>query len=44
MTSPEWSYEYARNVIKGQWSEAEEIIMSDPKWAFWYACHVIEGH
>ena len=36
-------YEYARDVIKGRWKEAEPIIMKDPYYAYLYAYYVIKG-
>jgi len=34
---------YAREVIKGRWSEAEPLIAKDPLTAFSYAKYVIKG-
>ena len=41
--SPYSAYEYARDVIKGRWKEAEDIIKTDPRSAYYYAIDVIEG-
>ena len=35
-------FQYARNIIKGRWPEAEPYIMKDPKWAAAYAVWVIK--
>ena len=40
---PRWAYNYARDIIKGRWLEAEEIIKKDPKWATYYAENIIKG-
>jgi hypothetical protein len=40
---PEYAYEYANEVIKGRWIEAEPYIKKDPKYAYWYAKEVIKG-
>ena len=37
---PYWLYWYAKNVIKGKWSEAEPFIMKSPEWAYRYVCDV----
>jgi hypothetical protein len=37
------AYEYAFNVIKGRWIEAESYIIRDPKWAYFYALNVIKS-
>jgi len=41
--TPQAAYEYALNVIKGRWPEAETSIMTSPEWAYWYAFSVIRG-
>ena len=40
---PRCAYEYAEDVIKGRWPEAEETIIKDPIWAYRYAKYVIGG-
>jgi hypothetical protein len=40
---PRLAYEYALNIIKGRWKEAEEVIKKDPVWAYYYAYHIIKG-
>ena len=40
---PKLAYEYAKDVIKGRWPEAEETISEDPWWACIYAKNVIDG-
>ncbi len=40
---PEVAYEYARDIIKGRWPEAEPTISSDPWAASMYATNVIKG-
>ena len=35
--------DYAKDAIKGRWSEAEPMIARDPYWAYWYAKNVIQG-
>lgn len=40
---PDWLVWYARNVIKGRWPEAEELVTTDPYLAYEYALHVIKG-
>ncbi len=37
------SVQYAVDVIKNRWPEAEEIIKSDPICAYWYSKAVIKG-
>ena len=39
---PRWAYNYAKDIIKGRWLEAEEIIKKDPHWAYYYAKGVIK--
>ena len=41
--TPEAAYRHAVDVIKGRWSEAEELIMTNPEWASWYAHSVIKA-
>ena len=41
--NPKLCFEYARDIIKGRWPEAEPAIMKDPKWAYYYALNVIGG-
>ena len=36
-------YYYARNIIKGRWSEAEKYIMKNPGWACWYALDITKA-
>jgi len=43
LTSPWFSYLYARDIIKGRWVEAEDIIMTHPQYAYLYALFVIDG-
>ena len=43
LTSPWFSYLYARNVIKGRWIEAEDIIMTNSADSCFYAINIIEG-
>ena len=43
MTNPTWAYEYAANIIKSRWPEAEPVIMKEAEWAFYYAENTIEG-
>ena len=38
-----YSYNYAFDVIKGRWIEAEEIIKTRPNFAYHYALNVIKG-
>ena len=39
-----WSlYVYSRNIIKGRWTEAEDIIMTDLYASYYYAKYVIKG-
>jgi len=40
---PDTAYQYARNIIKGRWKEAEEFIIKNPEWAYKYARSVIKG-
>lgn len=40
---PYYAYKYARDVIKGGWSEAEQYIMKDPFAAYCYARDIIKG-
>ena len=39
----EYTYEYARYIVKGRWTEAEPIIKQDPEYAYWYALDVVGG-
>jgi len=39
----EWATWYAHFVIKGRWSEAEQVIATSPEWAYFYAHFVIKG-
>ena len=41
--SPRCAYEYAEDVIKGRWPEAEKTISKDPHYAYRYAKYVIGG-
>ena len=41
--SPRRAYEYAEDVIKGRWPEAEKTISKDPHYAYRYAKYVIGG-
>jgi hypothetical protein len=41
--NPTLLYEYARDVIKGRWPEAEPFIATHPQTAYYYAQHIIEG-
>jgi len=41
--APYWAVWYARDVIKGRWLEAEDIIKTDPFRAYLYARDIIEG-
>jgi len=38
-----YAYNYARNIIKGRWIEAESIIATDSYLAYCYAKDVTEG-
>jgi hypothetical protein len=38
-----WSYKYARNIIKGRWLIAEDLICDHHALSFDYAVHVIKG-
>ena len=40
---PWWAYEYAKDVIRGRWPEAEATIAKDPYSAYHYARDVIGG-
>ena len=42
-TDPWSSYLYALHVIKGRWTEAEDIIMTDLYASYYYAKYVIKG-
>lgn len=41
LTSPQWACRYARDVIKGRWPEAEEIIGQNPGWLNFYKRNVL---
>jgi hypothetical protein len=41
--NPVYSFQYARDIIKGRWEEGEGIIATDPELSYCYAKHVIEG-
>jgi len=41
--NPYYAYLYARDVIKGRWIEAEEIISTDSECAYYYSRAVIKG-
>ena len=41
--SPRYACQYAKNVIKGRWPEAEPYIMDNPKYAFLYALDTMKG-
>ncbi len=41
LKSPRTAFNYARDVIKGRWPEAEDIISKDPPHAFLYATYII---
>lgn len=43
LTEPEWAYRYAKDVIRGRWPEAEEVIAKEPWSAYRYADLVIKG-
>jgi len=43
INDPEYAYRYAREVIKGRWIEAEEIIKNNTKNAYLYAIFIIEN-
>ena len=38
--APYWSCWYVKDVIKGRWPDAENVIMKDPVFAFWYASNI----
>jgi hypothetical protein len=40
---PEHAYQYAYNIIRGRWTEAEPYIMVDPHMASLYAVDVVRG-
>ena len=40
---PYWAYYYAKDVIKGRWIEAENIIATDLFYAYHYAKNIIKG-
>ena len=40
---PEYSYYYARDVLKGPFSLGEATIATDAKYAYWYALYILEG-
>ena len=41
--TPNQVYNYALNVIKGRFTEAESVITQHHYWAYLYACHIIKG-
>jgi hypothetical protein len=43
LTNPNTAYHYAKNVIKGRFSQGEPIIATSPEYAYLYACDVIKG-
>jgi len=43
LKSPEWSFNYARFVLKRPWKEAEAIIATSPEFSVRYAQHVVSG-
>jgi len=43
MQDPNYSYRYAKYVIKGRWPEAEPVILTDPHCSISYAKYVIKG-
>jgi hypothetical protein len=43
MKDPECAYCYARYIIGGRWTEAEQYIMKDPEFAYYYVINVIKG-
>jgi hypothetical protein len=42
-TDPDYSYRYARSVIKGRWEGGEKSIATRPECSYWYASHIIKG-
>jgi lambda repressor-like predicted transcriptional regulator len=40
---PEYSYMYARDLIKGPWVKGEDAILKNPEWSYKYAKNVIKG-
>ncbi len=36
-------YQYAKNIIKGRWPEAEETIKNDPFYSSLYAKNIVKG-
>ena len=42
-SSPVLAYQYARDVVKGEWPEGEKVLAENPRWATSYACDVIKG-
>ena len=41
LTDPEWTYWYARNVIRGAWIAGESVLAQDSELAYWYIKGVI---
>jgi hypothetical protein len=42
-SNPALAYQYARDVIKGEWPEGEKALAESPWYAIRYACDVIKG-
>jgi hypothetical protein len=42
-TSPQYSYYYALNIIRGPWEEGKDIISKHPYWSYKYARNIIKG-
>ena len=42
-SSPVLAYQYARDVVKGEWPEGEKALAESPWYAIRYACDVIKG-
>lgn len=43
LKDPHFAYQYARDVVKGRWPEAEPYILKDAPASFWYAGDIIKG-
>ena len=42
MVEPGWALDYATNIIKGRWPEAEPYILQELHTAYWYAINVVK--
>jgi len=41
LTSPEYTYLYACDVLGKRWPEGEPVLLRSPQWAYYYACDVL---